>query len=100
LLYTEEGKLQFGGYSDTVHRTYQYLFPDPQSPHIAQVRFEDGRAFHDLNLASGEHTAHHDCSPDIYEGQFQVQSQDIWQSRWIITGPHKDLCITTNFKKA
>jgi hypothetical protein len=99
LAYTEEGELQIGDYSDTVHRRYLYHFANPDKPHVAHVRYEDGREFHDLDFSQGHHTARHDCPPDVYEGVFQVISHAHWQIRWAITGPRKDMCITTDLKR-
>ncbi len=82
----EEGRMVLGGYSGLAHRDYLYGFP---SPHRAEVRFADGRAFHGLDLSTGCWTAVYLCPPDRYEGRFEAQGEDRWLTIWEITGPGK-----------
>jgi hypothetical protein len=87
LVYREEGRLVLGAFETLAHRAYRYAFP---VPHLAEVLFEDGRAFHGLDLSAGAWTATHRCGRDLYEGDFRAEGPDAWRARWRVTGPRKD----------
>ncbi len=63
------------------------------------VRFADGRPFHDLDLSSGRHVADHPCSADLYRGEFTVRDEDHWRTVWRVRGPAKDLVLTTDYAR-
>lgn len=96
LSYREEGELQFGDYRETVHRTYEFSFPEP---HRALVRFSDGQIFHELDLSSGGCEVEHLCAEDIYRGRFRVVGGDLWLSSWDISGPAKELILDNRYQR-
>jgi hypothetical protein len=96
LKYREEGELQFGDYRETVHRTYDFSFPEA---HRALVRFSDGRIFHELDLSTGFCEVEHLCAEDIYRGRFRVVARDAWLSNWDISGPSKELILDNRYQR-
>jgi len=109
LAYREEGRLALGGFETVAHQHYRYAFPAPpwvgrrapqRTPHRAEVRFADGRPFHDLDLSDGLWTAGHRCAPDTYRGRFRALGPDRWWVRWIVTGPRKNQVLESLFSRA
>jgi len=96
LLYREAGGLQFGDFAGAATRVYRYRFPRPDR---AEVLFEDGRFFHDLDLADGVWRAEHACGDDRYRGTFRTAGPDAWAVRWQVSGPRKDLVIVTRYRR-
>lgn len=94
--YRERGRLKTADFDDQVHQGYTYQFP---APHRAAVSFTDGRAFHDLDLSTGLWRTSHHCDPDIYDGEFALDSKDVWRSQWNIHGPRKDMTIQTTYTR-
>lgn len=60
------------------------------------VHFEDGRPFHDFDIATNA-AATHLCGEDLYEVQYTFAQWPIWSSQWRVRGPRKDLILKTNF---
>ena len=96
LCYREEGELHFGDYKEVVYRSYIFRFLEPQK---AQVHFDDGRLFHELDLTSGYCEAEHLCGDDIYRGRFRIENRDTWLSNWIVTGPSKELILDNRYQR-
>ncbi|MCZ9342306.1 DUF6314 family protein, partial [Streptomyces sp. TRM76130] len=65
----------------------------------AEVRFADGRFFHDLDLTTGRHVTGHPCAADLYRGEFTVRDRDRWRTVWQVTGPAKNLLLTTEYAR-
>src|SRR5690606_35249742 len=97
LLHEESGSFTWHGVTRPAERTLRFL-PGPGG--TADVRFADGRPFHDLDLRSGRHVADHPCSADLYRGEFTVRDADHWRTVWRVRGPAKDLEITTDYARA
>ncbi|OIJ66708.1 DUF6314 family protein [Streptomyces mangrovisoli] len=98
LLHTESGTFTWRGTARPAERTLRFL-PGP-TPGTADVRFADGRPFHDLDLGSGRHVATHPCAADLYRGEFTVRDADHWRTVWRVGGPAKDLVLTTDYARA
>jgi len=96
LRYREEGTLTYGTYRGAFFRTYLYRFPGPTR---AEVAFEDGRPFHDLDLSRGTWRASHRCGGDLYEGCFTLDGADSWRAIWRVTGPRKTLVLSSRFRR-
>ena len=94
LRYRETGRLLLEAYEGEAFRAYRYVFPAPTR---AIVCFEDGSAFHELDLSQGHWEATHACEPDRYEGRFTVTNADAWQAVWRVQGPRKDLVLETRY---
>ncbi|MGW2051262.1 DUF6314 family protein [Streptomyces sp. NPDC001858] len=97
LLHHECGTFVWLGAARPAERTLRFL-PGP-TPGTADVRFADGRPFHDLDLRTGRHLADHPCSADRYRGEFTVRDADRWRTVWQVAGPAKDLLLTTDYAR-
>ncbi|NUP18068.1 MAG: hypothetical protein HOZ81_18660 [Streptomyces sp.] len=97
LLHHESGTFLWQGVRRPAERTLRFLPGDTRG--TADVRFTDGRPFHDLDLTSGRYTADHPCSADLYRGEFTVLGEDHWRTVWRVRGPAKDLVLTTDYAR-
>ncbi|MEZ7006715.1 DUF6314 family protein [Streptomyces sp. AD55] len=94
LLGRERGEFTWQGVTRPAERTLRYL--PGTAPGTADVRFADGRPFHDLDLSTGRHVAGHPCAADHYRGEFTVRSAVRWRTVWRVAGPAKDLVLVTD----
>ncbi|AZS88316.1 DUF6314 family protein [Streptomyces griseoviridis] len=97
LLHEERGTFTWLGVARPAERTLRFL--PGADPGTADVRFADGRPFHDLDLRTGRHTAGHPCAADLYRGEFTVPDADHWRTVWRVGGPAKDLLLTTDYTR-
>lgn len=97
LAYREEGRLALGGFETVAHQSYLYGFP---APGLAEVRFADGRPFHELDLSAGLWQAEHLCAADLYRGRFRAEGPRRWSVTWTVTGPRKDQRLESRFTRA
>ncbi|MEU2286849.1 DUF6314 family protein [Streptomyces sp. NPDC013178] len=97
LLHEESGTFVWQGVARPAERTLRFL-PGP-APGTAEVRFADGRPFHDLDLTTGRHAAGHPCAADLYRGEFTVRDADHWRTVWRVGGPAKNLLLTTEYTR-
>ncbi|MEV7343556.1 DUF6314 family protein [Streptomyces sp. NPDC093544] len=97
LLHHESGTFVWQGTPRPAERTLRFL--PGQGPSTADVRFSDGRPFHDLDLTSGRYVADHPCSADLYRGEFTVRDEHHWRTVWRVAGPAKDLVLTTDYTR-
>lgn len=97
LLHEESGMFTWQGVTRPAERTLRFL--PGKTPGTADVRFADGRPFHDLDLTSGRHVVDHPCSADLYRGEFTVRDEDHWRTVWHVGGPAKDLVLTTDYAR-
>ncbi|WP_221351576.1 DUF6314 family protein [Streptomyces beigongshangae] len=97
LLHRESGTFEWQGVARPAERTLRFLPGD--GPGRADVRFADGRPFHDLDLTSGRYTADHPCAADLYRGEFSVYGADRWRTVWRVGGPAKHLLLTTDYTR-
>ncbi|MGJ3559111.1 DUF6314 family protein [Streptomyces sp. INA 01156] len=86
------------GGASPARRTHPALPPGPDG--TVDVRFADGRPFHDLDLSTGRYVAEHPCAADLYRGEFTVHDEDRWRTLWRVRGPAKDLELDTNYIRA
>ncbi|MFI8168473.1 DUF6314 family protein [Streptomyces sp. NPDC085931] len=96
LLHVESGTFVWQGVARPAERTLRFL-PGPGG--TADVRFADGRPFHDLDLTSGRHVADHPCAADLYRGEFTVHDAGHWRTVWRVRGPAKDLVLRTEYAR-
>lgn len=94
LSYRENGALEIGAYRGRAHQGYLFLFPAPAR---LEVRFQDRRLFHRADLSSGMAETEHSCPPDLYRGRYLLEGPDAWQLTWSISGPRKDLILTSRY---
>lgn len=97
LLHHECGTFVWREVPRPAERTLRFL--PGSSPGTADVRFADGRFFHDLDLTSGRYLADHPCSADLYRGEFTVRDEDHWRAVWRVRGPAKDLVLGTDYAR-
>ncbi|MFE9767374.1 DUF6314 family protein [Streptomyces sp. NPDC005808] len=97
LRHHESGTFLWQGTSRPAERTLWFL--PGRGPGTADVRFSDGRPFHDLDLTSGRYVADHPCSADLYRGEFTVLDEHRWRTVWRVAGPAKDLVLTTDYTR-
>ena len=97
LHYREEGRLRLGAHAGVARQAHLYRFP---CAHRAEVRFEDARPFHDLDLSAGTWEVVHFCGADTYRGRFQVVGLDLLTVHWTATGPRKDYVIFSRYRRA
>jgi hypothetical protein len=91
LRYRERGTLHLDDTTVTATRRLVYRVAGSR----AQVTFDDGRPFHDLDLSAGVDEVEHPCGADRYRGRLEVLDADTWHHTWRVTGPHKDHEIRT-----
>jgi hypothetical protein len=65
-----------------------------------QVRFDDGRAFHDLALVDGACDAFHPCGPDEYTGRYEVTDDNAFLVTWRVHGPGREDTIISRYTRA
>ena len=70
------------------------------APSAAAVSFPDGRAFHALDLATGDSGAlAHACAPDAYAGRVVATGAHTLTVEWRVTGPAKDYVALTHLTR-
>ncbi|MFJ4787976.1 DUF6314 family protein [Streptomyces sp. NPDC088794] len=97
LLHEESGTFTWQGVARPAERTLRFL--PATAPGTADVRFADGRPFHQLDLSSGRYIADHPCAADLYRGEFTVLDADHWRTVWRVGGPAKDLVLITDYAR-
>jgi hypothetical protein len=93
LAFEEQGMLSLGAMRTEAQRAYRYETTETGF----RVLFPDGRFFHEAHLADGRAEVAHDCAPDLYRGRYRFETPDRWWLSWRITGPRKDLVISSLF---
>ncbi|MFE0024874.1 DUF6314 family protein [Amycolatopsis sp. NPDC059021] len=96
LIYDEEGELRLGGFVGPVTRTLHYRLARPER---ADVHFDHGGFFHDLDLSTGRWSTEHPCRADRYHGEFHILDDGHWRQEWTVTGPAKDHVIVSRFAR-
>jgi hypothetical protein len=94
LRFTERGVLVLATTRNEARREYRFVI---ENDYRFSVFFADGRFFHRADIASGVALVAHDCAPDLYRGRYRFPHPDRWCLSWRITGPRKDLVISTVF---
>jgi hypothetical protein len=94
--YDESGVVSYGHHEGLAHQSYHW---DIRENDLVEVRFKDGRLFHQLDLTDGSVAVDHQCAADHYRGEFRVVTQNRWISFWQITGPRKDLTLVSLFRR-
>jgi len=89
----EQGVLRFRGADYHSGRISLWRFP--QQGHI-EVRYEDGRPFHDFDVEEPQAT--HLCDDDRYRVSYEFDD-NTWVSRWDVVGPAKDYIMTTRYRR-
>ncbi|WP_022928917.1 DUF6314 family protein [Patulibacter americanus] len=99
LSWVERGTLQLGGFEGTATRTMAVV-PGPDGAEGRwEVRFDDGRPFHPLDLRAGACPVDHPCGEDHYAGWVRVEGPGLLVVSWRVTGPRKDHTILTRYTR-
>jgi len=64
-----------------------------------EVRFDDGRPFHPLDLRAGRCAVDHPCGEDHYAGEIRVETPDTVVIAWRVVGPRKDQTIVSRYTR-
>lgn len=96
LRYSETGELRFSDHRGPTEQSYDLVFRDDGH---AEMRFRDGRFFHDLDLSAGHADVVHLCGADTYRGRFEVVDDRAWRSYWRVSGPRKDQLIASQYRR-
>ena len=99
LRWIERGELQWAGQTHQAGRRL-LLAVRPDAPSVADVAFDDGRFFHQIDLSGGGDTFVHGCAPDTYIGAWAVNAPDHFTIRWIVEGPAKAVTIVSSYRRA
>jgi hypothetical protein len=94
--YDESGVVSYGNHEGLAHQSYHW---DIRENGLIEVRFKDGRLFHQLDLTNGSAAVDHQCTADQYRGEFRLATQNRWVTLWRITGPRKDLTLISLFRR-
>ncbi|MFQ5564896.1 MAG: DUF6314 family protein [Paracoccaceae bacterium] len=89
----EQGVLRFRGADYHSSRVSLWRFPGQGR---IEVRYEDGRPFHDFPEERPEAT--HLCGDDRYRVSYDFGA-GTWLSRWEVKGPAKDYVMTTRYRR-
>lgn len=96
LVWDERGRLRWQRYDG---EAYRRLLVAPVEDGW-EVRFDDGRLFHPIDLGAGRFEAFHPCGEDLYEGTYRVVGQDELLVRWLMRGPRTDQEIISRYRRA
>ncbi len=94
--YAEAGELHWPPYRGAASRRLRYDFPGPW---ILRVFFADGQPFHSVDLSDASGEAEHLCGADLYRGTYRFDGADRWSVRWHVSGPAKDLVLSTDYRR-
>lgn len=102
LVQDEGGTLRLGT-APPLHATRRYLWRAGAGGRI-EVRFADGRAFHDFVLpgvAPGGTTprAAHPCGGDLYRVRYDFARWPDWSAEWRVSGPRKDYRMVSHYTR-
>ena len=97
LVYHEDGRLQAEG-MDAIRAERRYIWRFGGADPIA-VEFEDGRPFYAFDPLATRPRATHVCDPDTYVITLDFGDWPDWRTVWVVTGPKKDMTITTAYAR-
>ncbi|MBF6621048.1 MAG: hypothetical protein ITG02_12570 [Patulibacter sp.] len=95
LRWTETGDTRLGDYAGSASRV---LLVRPTADGW-EVRFEDERFFHPLDLRDGRSRVDHPCGEDHYRGELRVESPERFVVAWRVHGPRKDQTIVSRYTR-
>ena len=96
LVWHEVGRLALPSHAGEATRTYLIV---ADGAGAWEVRFDDGRPFHPLDLSDGRWEARHHCGEDLYRGVYEVTAPDRFAVTWRVTGPRKDDVIACAYAR-
>jgi Family of unknown function (DUF6314) len=96
LRWHESGRLRLDHFDGPAYRTLT-IVPTPDGH---DVRFDDGRPFHHLDLSTGHTEVVHLCGPDRYHGTYACRGPGELHICWRVTGPDRDDEITSHYLRS
>ena len=97
LIMEETGILQMVG-APALTANRKYIWRDAEGGPVIDVRFEDGRPFHKIDLNKTMPFDTHICSPDLYEVSYDFRRWPSWIAQWRVTGPRKNYRLWSRFR--
>lgn len=98
LSWTERGELRLGTFVGTATRV-MHVVPGRDGAAPWEVRFDDGRPFHPLDLRAGACPVDHPCGEDHYAGWVRVEHEGLMVVSWRVVGPAKDHTILSRYTR-
>ncbi|WP_104166503.1 DUF6314 family protein [Arthrobacter sp. SX1312] len=95
LRWDEQGTASWPHFQGPASRSYRVVADGT----TLTVQFVDGRTLCRLDLSRGTARDEHLCSPDTYRVDFAVPSHHMVRYSWDVTGPAKDLLLTTTLRR-
>jgi hypothetical protein len=96
LTWDERGRMRWRGNDLEARRRLELVREESDG---WEVRFDDGRPFHPLDLSTGVCPAVHPCGEDHYEGEYRVLGDDAFEVVWRVRGPRKDQRILSRYRR-
>jgi hypothetical protein len=93
----EEGTMRWPTFTGPATREY-FLRP-AERPDVLDVFFADGRHFHRMSFRPEANLDNHWCDPDTYRVAYALEGQDRFRYTWDVSGPRKDLLLTSELKR-
>jgi len=108
LLYEESGRLKLKSEATFLsHRSFEYRLHENKILIFLIDTVDAGKRMHELSFGTdseggGPLSAAHiyPCKKDKYALQFRVYGSDRFETLYKITGPKKNQCIITNYRRA
>ncbi|WP_210527491.1 DUF6314 family protein [Rubellimicrobium arenae] len=96
LRYREEGQLRLGqGPAFAAHRDYLWL----AAGDLIEMRFPDGRPFHNFRPWGRALGTDHPCGRDLYRVTYDFTAWPVWTATWWVTGPAKDYEMVSSYAR-
>ena len=93
----EEGTMRWPAFTGPASR--DYLLKPAARPDALDVFFPDGRPFHRMGFAPDASRDAHWCDPDTYRVSYTRLGPDHFSYSWDVTGPRKDLLLTSHLTR-
>jgi hypothetical protein len=92
----ESGRLRLDGFDGRAYRTLSIVATEDGH----EVRFDDERPFHHLDLSTGHTEVVHLCGPDRYRGTYACRGPGELHVCWYVTGPDRDDEISSRYLRS
>lgn len=99
LSWTERGELRMGTFVGVATRVMHVVPGRYGSVAPWEVRFDDGRPFHPLDLRGGACPVDHPCGEDHYAGWVRIEHEGLMVVSWRVVGPAKDHTILSRYTR-
>lgn len=98
LHYEEKGQFRLNDQSFDVFRHYGYEFFEFHLAIYFVRNLEERRFDPFCQLTFDENgwaKTHHPCRDDLYQGTFELISENQFKTTWLVNGPEKQTCLST-----